>query len=456
MVVALADLDCDCGPCLPIVWEAEWYIDARTGSPDDIVGDVDAVPMTATLMVPSDGAVQFATMYTNEGNADPADDSLLSTPDSTAVSVTGDIDLRWTARSIDDASNAGVVPHPIYLAKFVGGSPNVFDYAAKVLLNGTPEFSGSGLNEQVGSPGDVDIYATGTHRFTRDATSGEISFYDQDDSGSVVTADGTHWRLVASVAAAAGPLDDTSGTYPVAMIAKGVGAWFQIYDGIDGTLVAEADIDRDAPAGLAAGGSFASATTGETWTLGAHCATFGIDRNAWLVGNTGQNADGPFTVPDAPSINIGTGDFTVVALLQPSTLASGGADFRSYLLKVNPATIGSNGVGWGLFDYSPLGGLLFGLNDGTGLHFVHSAWTGFDWHLIVVTGDRSGNLSLYLDDMVTPASTTSIAAATGTLSNALDLAVNPTEPSLLESALIFSVALDGTQRTHLSELLLSP
>lgn len=454
MVVAVADLadqEC-CGPCTTIARQAAWYIDARTGSPADIIGDVDAVPMNGTLMVPADGAVQFATLATNEG---PAGFSYMSTPDSAANSITGDIDIRAVARSIDDPTNAGIVPQAVKVAKFLAGTPNTFDYLFSLLIAGDLRLAGLGALSERTVPADISLYTMTPLRVTRDAGTGVVEgFIENDADYDVTTADGRHWQLLGSDSSGGpGPLEDTPDMILTFMIGKGVGGWCQVYDGIDGTLVVDMDVARDAPGGLADGGTF-TAATGETWTVGEFSATFDIDANSWLVGNTEVAAN--FEVPDAASVDLGTADFTLVARIQPSSLATGGADFRPYVIKANPATIGSTGVGWALLDFAPLGGLVFGINDGSGLVFVAGPWTAFDWHLVVVTGDRDGLMSLYIDDMTTAVDTSNIAGTAGTLSNALDIASLPRDPALLQSALIYHRLLDADERTHLADLLVGP
>lgn len=417
-----------------------WLIDARRGAVD-LVGAADPVPMTASLLDPADGAVQAVSMWTNEaGDGVTSTGSYLWTGDAAANSITGDIDIRVLCRPIDDATSNGIVPQTVKVAKYLGDVVNTFDYMTSVLTNGD-------MNMSVGSIAAVvaaseSMYGQVAYRWCRVAATGVVSAFVEDAAGAVTTADGMKWTLLGTDTEAAGPVPNTSSAILTFMIGKGVGGWCQVFDGIDGTLVVDMDVARDAPGGLAAGDTF-TAGTGETWTLNECCATFAVDRPVWVIGSTGDSADGPFKVVDDPAVDIGTGDFTVACVIEPATLST--ADFRLIFTKFNPATIGTTGVGWGFFDYGPLGGVGFAMNDGGGLEFVATSWAAGERHLLVATGDRAGNLTLYVDNMVTPAGSTAISDTADTLTNALDLTSSTNDPGLLSAAAKWDRVLTGAE-----------
>lgn len=429
-----------------------WAIDARSGAVD-LVGAVDPVPMTASLLDPADGAVQAVSMSTNEGgDGVNSTGSYLWTADSVANSITGDIDIRALCRAMDDSTNDGLVPQTVKVAKYLGDVVNSFDYMVSILTNGDAHMSiGLAAAEVAASE---DPYGYKAYRMTRVSATGVVNAYVEASDGAVVTADGRKWTLLGTTTGGTGALPNTTNAILTFMIGKGVGGWCQVYSGVDGTLVVDMDIERDATAGLVATETFVAAS-GETWTLNEGCATFGVDRKAWAVGSPGDSADGPFIVPDDPVVDITTGDFTVACVFEPSTLASGGADFRPLFAKFNPATIGTTGVGWGFVDYSPLGGAGFAINDGSGLKAAFGGtWTAAR-HLLVATGDRDGNLRFFLDDVTTAAATTDITACSGTLANALTLgpALSSAQPSLLGAAAKWDRVLTAGELARLPALL---
>lgn len=431
--------------------DAAWWVDARRGAVD-LVGSADPVPMNGTLL-PADNKVRAVSLNTNEGGDGVNSTGSYLWTDDSAIAVTGDIDIRCSHAAIDDVTNDGVVPQAVKVAKYLGDTINTFDYMVSVLTNaGESHFSGSGLSSDIGT--GLDLYSDVALRWTRTTADGVVSAYIEDDADpDVTTADGRNWRLIGTDTGATGDLDDTTNSILTFSVGKGFGGWCQIYDGVDGTLVVDMDVDRDATAGLVSGGTFTDATD-ITWTLNDNCTTFLCDRAAWIVGTPMPTADGPFTVADANSLDIGTGDFTVAMVYEPSTLASGGSDFRTLLFKANPATIGSSGVGWGFVDYGPLGGVGFAINDGGGLESgCFTTWDAGVRHLMVATGDRGGNLSLYVDDMVTPAATTDITDTTDTLTNSDDLSSGTPDPALLAAAAKWDRVLTAPELAALPALL---
>ncbi len=431
--------------CEPnVLNQSAWYIDARYGAFDQR-GDVDPVPMDGTLLGLT-GDVVAVSLLTNEG--DP-NQSLLYTDDSAALGLTGAIDLRWSAGAIDDPSNNGGAPQSYKVAKLVVGAATP-EYGASILLTGAAAFvwtddSDIVHSQEASAAATMDPYSHVPQRVTFDPTTGTaIAYVGDDDAPTVTTADGRGWRQVGT--GTFGPTTVRANTSLLTfLLGKGYGEWMQVYDGIDRVLVSDVDIDRDAPGGLSVGDTF-TAGTGETWTLGGSTGTFDCNRPGWIVGDPGSSADGPFTVPDAPALDLGTADFTVAALIQPASIADGGSDFRLVYSKA-AGNIGATGVGWAFIDYSPLGGVCFVVNDGTspvtGPHAA-GAWTAGEWHLCVATGDRDGNLSFYIDNMATPVSTASMAAV-GTLSNAADVTAAEVDPALLGASAVWPEVLTSAQ-----------
>lgn len=427
-----------------VVEQAVWAIDARFG-PVDLVGSADPSPMAGTLLDPADGAVQVVSLRTNESGDGLGNNtgSFLSTPDSVVNSITGDIDIRAFCWSIDDPTNDGFVPQAIKVSKYLGGAPNVYDYLFSILTpEGDLRLSGSGLAASVTA--SEDLHTRKAYRITRDASSGVVEAFVEDADGSVSTLDGRSWTSLGTTTSDPGDLDDTANSELTFMIGKGIGGWCEIRDGIDGSPVVEMDIARDAPPGLASGDTF-TASSGETWTLGEYCGTFAVDRPGWVVGTPGVSADGPFIVADADAIDIGTGDFTVAVVYEPVTLSDGPLDFRQVFAKLNQLTIGTTGVGWGFLDYGPLGGVGFVMNDGGGLESVFTSWDAGVRHVLVATGDRDGNLSLYVDDLTTPAATSDISDTTGTLANTDNLTSTSADPAVLYAAAMWDRVLTADE-----------
>lgn len=433
---------------------AVWRIAAASGTASNLAdpGNADPAPMTASMLDPADGSVQVVSLVTNEsGDGVNSTGSYLWTADAAANSITGDIDIRALCRAFDDVTNNGAVPQTVKVAKYLGDVTNSFDYMMSILTDGDLNLS-FGANAAVVAASE-DPYAYKAYRVTRVASTGVVTAYVEDDAGAVTTTDGRKWTSLGTDTEATGNLPDTTNAILTFMIGKGVGGWCQVYDGIDGTLVVDMDIERDASHGLTSGDTF-TAGTGETWTLNEYCATFTVDRKSWVVGSPGDSADGGFAVSDAAPVDITTGDFTVACVYEPSTLASGAADFRLLFAKMNPATIGAAGIGWGFVDYGPLGGLGFALNDGGGLESgAFTTWTAGARHLMVATGDRDGLLSLYLDDMTTPAVTTDISDTAGTLANSEDLASSTPDPALLTAAAMWDRVLTADEIRKLPDLM---
>ena len=200
-----------------------------------------------------------------------ASGSFASTPDSAAISITGDIDLRakaalnsWSA----PASNQRFLLHD-------GGAPNrswIFQLQTDGKLSLIASADGTtlvGTASSVTVPAGSGVVAGGTLwvRATRKASDGNTRYYWSND-GSTWTQLGT------DVAGLVGQALDSSA-------ALGVGAnstagklySAEVRNGIDGPVVARFDAEDGMPAST----SFASSATGEVWTLNGAARIVGAE-----------------------------------------------------------------------------------------------------------------------------------------------------------------------------------
>ncbi len=179
----------------------------------------------------------------------------ISTPDSAGVSVTGDIDIRIIA-DLDDITPAAYVD----LVSHYGSNGN---RAWTFRLQTTGRLSlfwyenGSTLQAANGTT-SIGASSNG-YRVTLDVSTGDVTYYTTDDSG------GTWDQLGAVASHAATSIFDSSADLKVGSghVTRFVGDVYKVelYDGIDGTLVASMDADDRS------GSSWTSSATGETWTL---------------------------------------------------------------------------------------------------------------------------------------------------------------------------------------------
>ena len=188
-----------------------------------------------------------------------------STPDSAAVSITGDIDIR-AKLAMDDWTPSD---HTIIFSKYGTGNiswdllirPSGF-IAANASSNGSAE---NLTADSTAAPGFTD---GSVHwlRYTRISSSGVVRFYTSDD--------GLSWsQLGADVSTTAAGLFDS--TAPIEIGTREGGTQYnlngrsskiyyaEIRNGIDGTVVAVFDVD-EATLGAA---SVVSSATGEMWTI---------------------------------------------------------------------------------------------------------------------------------------------------------------------------------------------
>lgn len=220
------------------------------------------VPSPIVEWASDKGPYELVDTYANLTGASGA---YVSTPDSAAVSVTGDIEIVVRVMLTDwtpSATNAMV-------GKFAAGSR---DYWFEVRTDGKVKFGWSSDGATLLEA--VSTVATGFSdgltywlKVTRNSSTGTVTFSYASDFPDEPTS----WTgLGASVATA--PSDMNNGTSPLWLGGLSGGtSWLSgrvyqatIRNGINGTTVAEFHADRDSIPGSS---TFVSLTTGETWTF---------------------------------------------------------------------------------------------------------------------------------------------------------------------------------------------
>ena len=235
------------------------------------------------------------------------------TPDSAAVSVTGDLDIRCHV-ALDDWTPAGT---STLVDKRSGGDDA---YQLRVLTSGLLSmiwYTGSTYVQPASTVAPTVADGEPLHvRVTVDVDNGaagnDVTFYTSVDGvvwsqlGDVVTTAGvsviadTAWKLNIGASQGAGNVERMAGTVYSA----------QVYDGIDGTLVADFNPTRDSSGYGDA--SITSGTSGEVWTVAGAASVTG------LVADLDPSRD---SVPHAASVTSSTsgevwtvaGDANVVA-----------------------------------------------------------------------------------------------------------------------------------------------
>ena len=190
----------------------------------------------------------------------------LSTPDSAAVSIVGDIDLRFDVALPDYTPSANI----ILLAKGSSVVPASLEYALELEPTGILHFywstGAATLSAQSTASVPFANLARGCIRVTLDADNGAggntVTFYSGTEFGT--------WTQLGSAVTAAGTTSIQNSTNTVALgsftggtsgLVTGQIFRAQIYNGIAGTMVADFDATRYT------GGATCPSSTGETWTL---------------------------------------------------------------------------------------------------------------------------------------------------------------------------------------------
>jgi len=200
-----------------------------------------------------------------------------TTPDSAAASVTGDIDFRAYIAPDDWSLGTGQALVTKWVAS---GSQRSFAFNVGSTGNLSVDYSTTGANF-FGAISSANVYANGAvdgqplHvRVTVDVDNGaadsDFTFY--------TSTDGSSWTQLGTVQNGGAVFSFYDGTGQVAIgsrnaggdnILAGIAYSAQVYDGIDGTLVADFNPGRDASAGAT---TVTSSTTGEVWTINGNAA----------------------------------------------------------------------------------------------------------------------------------------------------------------------------------------
>lgn len=190
-----------------------------------------------------------------------------STPDSVANSVTGDIDLR-VQLSLDDwtpSTTSGVLVN-----KYTQPSERTVQWFVSTSGPGLLQaiFSTNGGADLSGASSVATGFTDGTAhwlRVTRVASSGLRTFYTSDDGSAWTQLGTTATPGSGNLFNSTSPLHVWGGTGSGSS-AIGHLYYFEMRNGIAGTVVAKFDASTVTPSGVRTPSSFVSAT-GETWTM---------------------------------------------------------------------------------------------------------------------------------------------------------------------------------------------
>jgi hypothetical protein len=257
-----------------------------------------------------------------------------STPDSAAVSITGDIDLRlkmeaadWTPTVANYLISKAVTSGQYAYNFGLGAAGTIF---IRVSTDGTTFITGTSTV----ATGFVDG-TTNWVRVTRAAGTGAINFY--------TSADGIAWAaLGAPVAAAAGSMYDGTDALAVGAHPNGLAPldgkiyYAEIRDGIAGTVVAVFDAND----GTSGSTSVTSSATGEVWTI------HGL---ATLDGVGGIAISGEFEIIRVIDAN----SYDIASTTAATSTGSGGGAVVSAEYQINAGgSTSTSGTGWGIGPWS--------------------------------------------------------------------------------------------------------
>lgn len=459
---------------------AEGEVWANEGTGSGLAASPTSPNYTATeappLLDPDHGALQAVSFSTGTTS--------FTTPDSAALDLTGPVDIRWACRAIGDATGGGTAFFHRIVDKWLGPADETSCYGAGITLvdDGnlvaacyatwtapldpvTPDLPG-GLT--------AGAYAWGEHRVVLETGlegdpagrgwtyTNRLTSYVRDDADpDDVTDDGKGWRqivntdprhavdaqgrTVAEGGETIGPGLQT-GTGPlVFMRGQGVAGYCEVYDGIDGTLVADCNPARDATHGAT---SWVSGTTGETWTAQGGARVFDGSRPAFACSKFAY-----YSIADDPLLDFdATDDFTVAAVVRP---AASDAAFSIYCAKSTGQPGAPGGVGYALAQAASVGGEAGLIFDGDPSLAASANATATDLKVVAVTVDRSAaEVTHWLD--ATPDATPGDTTAVGSLVNAgptligADMGTNC--PALVEAVAVWGRVLTAGEVAHLSDL----
>ena len=188
----------------------------------------------------------------------------VSTPDSVAASITGDIDLRWYGVLNDWTPTTAPAALISKWDDAVRRSYSMVVYTDGTIRGFTSADGSTITNNGITSTASVGFSngAVGGVRMTYATATGKFNFY--------TSTDGESWTLLgaADVSGTASAIFNSTSIVELGGLLSST-AWFvdgsvrkaQIYNGIDGTLAVDFDASRYA------GGTTLTGSTGETWTL---------------------------------------------------------------------------------------------------------------------------------------------------------------------------------------------
>lgn len=223
-------------------------------------GDLTLVDGDLTLtggdLTLEDQVQQFALFTGTSGD-------IISTPDSPATSITSDIDIRIDCAPVDWTPASDT----IFVQKWNNtGSQASYQFSFSNANAGVMALSITGS----GGPAGFSTAATGfvdgsrhSMRFTWDDSINETEFFTADDFTNFAQLGNPVTVSAASIFDSTAAVEIGSFAGATIRIFDGKIFRMQIYDGINGTLVADFNAND-----YVSGSTLVSSTTGETWTLG--------------------------------------------------------------------------------------------------------------------------------------------------------------------------------------------
>ncbi len=209
----------------------------------------------------------------------------VSTPDSVAASITGDIDIRVKV-ALTDWTPAG---YAALTYKLGAAGQRSFYFAVVAGVSGNLEFAYSSngtatVAATTTAGASITDGATSWVRVTYNSSTGKVNFYKSADGGTWSSV-GTEVTVAAgSIFNSTTPVTIGSGSAGTTDLVNGKIYEAQIYNGIDGTLAVDFDASRYA------GGTTLTGSTGETWTLNGSAVIHPTNNP-----NTGYSAEGART-----------------------------------------------------------------------------------------------------------------------------------------------------------------
>lgn len=345
--------------------------------------------------------------------------SKASTPDSAAVSVTGDIDLRVKV-ALDDWTPSNTATLMAKTAAGVGNAgwklyiTSAGNVAYRWSVDGTSTSSATSTATTGLADGAVKWIRV-THDLDNGAIAGTVTFYTSDN--------GSSWTQLGSavtVTVVATNTFDNGQPVTFAQTAddadRAVGRFFEaeIYGSLNGTnKVFDVDFTNMTAPFKTVTETANSATVTINYPLSARPGAY-IDRTMWTLGGSDY-----FEVVDLPQLDFAAADdFSVIAALcHPNQSAT-----TTQTIMAKKAD-NAAGVGWGLFKSATANELAVQIADGTNTVTARSVVAGQDGQYLTSALVRKVNLDqveAYQDrSLGTPASDTT----TATLTNALPLRI---------------------------------